>query len=465
MKYIITIFLLFLAVSSTRAETLSFTDILKQAINNSYDLKVATVDVGISEAGIKEARAEYFPAINLGYNAGYDRDLSGGGSTITPVGDSVMLNSTRYQSSASAGLQYNLFDFGARGKKLKIAKKDKDQKQTRYSISMRDLKLQLADTYTETLLNYKEYITNKELLGLNNELFIMQERLFESGKAPKSELIDQALAVARITSKIDDIAKKYQKSLEDLSFYTGREYNIDNLELLYLEPPGVEPVRLEKNELDVSNIVKNQSPKLEIEAVKTDFLDIENLPEYKYYQLEIEKKEAELSILNRQRLPQFKFFTNYYLYGDHRGDYWRTLGELEHTILSFRISSTLPVFTGFKNTAQREKAKLEIEKLKLQRDKKLEQLKSYYQKMYQESRDYDTVLCNQERSLELVKEKIAVLERLNEQKLIDKLSYIKQKTDLTGQKLEFEKVKINNNANEYKLYVLKMPEDELCKQD
>lgn len=465
MKFIITIFLFVLIASPALAQTLSFDDALSQAIKNSYDLKIAEVDVGISEAGVKEARSEYFPTITLGYNAGYDKDLTDGSSTITPVGDSIILNNTRYQNSASASLQYNLFDFGVRGKKLKIAKKDKTQKETAYLIDMRDLRLRLANIYTDALLNYKEYKTNQELLTLNNELFTMQERLFAAGKAPKTEMVEQALRVARITGKIDSIRNEYQKKLEDLSFYTGQEYNLDDLELVYLEEPEIEPVSLGVSEEDIQDLADNQSPKLEIEAVKTDFLDLEKLPEYKYYQLEIEKKEAELSILNRQRLPHFKFSTNYYFYGTDKDDYWSTFSDFEDTNLSFRISSTLPVFTGFKNTAQRKKTKLEIEKLKIQRNKKLEELKNYYKKMYQEAADYERVLSNQEKALHLVEEKIAMLDRLDRQKLIDKLTYLEEKAGLTSQKLELEKVKINNNANVYKLYVLKMPEDELCKQD
>lgn len=444
--------LIILLIFSTQveAQTLCFEEVLKQAVENSYDLQISKIDVGISEAGVKEARAEYFPVISLNYNAGYDRDLSDGGSTITPVGDSILLNNTRYQNSASASLQYNLFDFGVRGKKLKIAKKDRTQKQTRYSMDMRDLKLQLADTYTQSLLKYREYLVNKQLLSLNTELFDMQERLYDAGKASKTNVIEQALKVARITNKIDTIRTEYRKNLEDLSFFTGEKYNIENLELEYFKEPGFEPVNLKT---------------YRAEAIKNTVLDLENLPEYKYYQLEIEKKQAELSILNRQRLPHFKFYTNYYLYGTDKDDYWGTLGDIEDTNLSFRIATTLPVFTGFKNTAQRERAKLEIERLKKQQEKKLKEVEIFYQKMRRESEDYKTVLSNQENSLALVKEKIAMLERLNEQKLIDKISYIEQKTDLISQKLELERVKINNNANEYKLHILKPSEEELCKQD
>jgi len=449
--FLIWVITFFLSISTVRAEILSFNQVIKKAIKNSYDLQISKIDINISEAGIKEARSEYFPVLNVGYNAGYDRDLSNSSSAITPVGDSILLNNTRYQNSASVSLQYNLFDFGIRSKKLSIAKKDKTEKQTRYFINLRDLKLSLADLYTKILLDYKEYSANKELLKLNTKLFSMQERLFNAGKNPKTDVMEQALKVARLNNKIDQLRTDFRKNLEDLSFYTGDKYNIDNITLLYMDEPGFEPVNFEK-----SKAAKDKNnPKLQIQATKSNFLDIETLPEYKYYQLEIEKKQAELSVLSRQRLPRFDFSTNYYLYGSNTNNFFKTFSDMGQTNLSFRIASRLPVFDGLKNSAQRQQAKLEIEKLKKQRDQKVAQMKSYYQKIYNETMDYSSILSNQEKSLKLVEDKIAMLDRMNEQKLIDQPTYLRQKTDLISQKLELEKVKINNDANIYKLKTLK----------
>lgn len=467
MKHFIAGLIFFLIISiPSSARTLSFESVLELAIKNSHDLKLSRIDIGISEAGVKEARSEYFPTISIGYNSGYERDLSDGGSTVTPVGDSILINNTRYQNSLSAGLQYNLFDFGIRRKKLKIAKKDKTQKKVNYSINMRDLKLKLADIYTKALLNQKEYNTNKNLLALNKELFNMHERMYEAGKNSRTEVVDQAIKVARITNKIDEIRTDFLRNLEDLSLYTGDFYSPEDLKLNYIEDSKIEYVKLEKKDVQNTALTNKEKAKLQIEAVKTDFFDEENLPENKYYKLEIEKKKAELSILNLQRLPHFKFYTNYYLYGTDPHDYWGTFGDIEDVNLSFRIAATLPVFTGFKNTAQRERVKLEIDRLKVEKEKKAEEVKNYYQKMYRQEKEFDAILSNQKKSLGLVQDKIIMLERLREQKLVDKISYLNQKSDLISQKLELEKSKINNEANKYKLNVLKQtPEENKCKQD
>ena len=47
-----------------------------------------------------------------------------------------------------------------------------------------------------------------------------------------------------------------------------------------------------------------------------------------------------------------------------------------------------------------------------------------------------------------------MFERLNKEQLIDKISYLKQKSDLITQKLELEKTRINIENSAYKLRIL-----------
>ncbi|OGH96513.1 MAG: hypothetical protein A2039_02505 [Candidatus Melainabacteria bacterium GWA2_34_9] len=437
------IIIFLISINTVKAETLVYKSVLEKAVKNSYDLKISQIDVRIAQTEIKEARSEYFPLVSLNYNSQYDKDLTGGTSSLTPVGDSIVANNTRYLNALSAGLQYNLFDFGVRKKKLDIAKKDKLQKQTVYTQSFRDLKLNLSDVYTKTLLLSRELKTNEELLSLNKTLFSMYEKLYNSGTARKTDMTDQALKVAVLINKIDDLKTECKKNLSDISFYTKENYTTSAKILnIFDDEEGI---------VNISN--SNRSP-IKLEIKESEVLDINNLPEYKQYQLEIEKKKAELSMLKRQNLPQFRFTTNYYFYGTDKSNYFHTFGDMEDRSLTFRVSSVLPVFDGLKNQAQREKAKLEIERLALERDKKVESVKSFYEKAYDEAIYANQKLENQANALKLTEEKIAMIEKLNKQQLIDKISYLKQKADLISQKFEFEKTRINSEEAAYKLRIL-----------
>jgi len=444
------IIIFLIGINTATAETLVFKSVLEKAAVNSYDLKISQIDVKIAQTEIKQARSEYYPLISMNYNSQYDKDLTNGTSALTTVGDSVVTNSTRYLNALSAGLQYNLFDFGVRKKKLDIAKKGKLQKQIVYTQNFRDLKLNLSDTYTKTLLVSRELQTNEQLLSLNKTLFSMYEKLYDSGTARKTDMADQALKVAVLINKIDDLKTQLKKNLSDLSFYTKENYTTsDRILNLFDEEEGIVPI---------SNT--NKSP-IKLEIKESAVLDIANMPEYKQYQLEIEKKKAELSMLKRQNLPQFRFTTNYYLYGTDSDNYFKSYGDMDSRSLTFRVSSTLPVFDGLKNQAQREKAKLEIERLALERDKKVESVKNFYEKAYEEAIDADRKLKNQANALKLTEEKIAMVEKLNKEKLIDKISYLKQKADLITQKFELEKTRINSEEAAYKLRILAEAGEEL----
>lgn len=450
MKKIILVLIIFLTtLSSARAETISFKSVLDKAVKNSYDLKISQTDIKISQTEIKEAKAEYLPTLALNYNAQYNKDLTGGTSAITSIGESTLINNTNYQSAISAGLQYNIFDFGVRKKKLDIAKKDKSQKQTRYTKSLRDLKIGLSDSYTKALLSNRELQTNEELLILNKTLFSMYESLYKAGTSRKTEMADQALKVAILINKIDDLKSEVKNSLSDLSFYTEENYTTSTKILNLFEE--------EENVIPINSIGKS-SIKLEIN--KSEMLNIETLPEYKDYQLEIAKKKDELSVLKRQNLPQFRFYTNYYFYGTDKDKFFSSFGDMGSRNISFRIASALPVFDGLKNQAQRERAKLEIERLSLERDKKIQSVKTYYEKIYTEAKDIPIKLENQTTALKLTEDKIAMLDKLNQQQLIDKISYFRQKADLITQKLELEKTRINNESIAYKLKILSEADEE-----
>lgn len=434
----LTVFMIFNV--SANAETLIYKDVLEKAVNNSYDIKISKVDIKISDTEIKEARAEYFPVISANYNTEYNKDLTGGTSSFTSVGDSVVVNNTRYQNAIYAGIQYNLFDFGIRRKKLDIAKKGKFQKQIEGQRNLRDLKLNLSQTYTQALLLNRELNADKELLTLNKTLFAMYEDLYKSGITRKTTLTDQALQVAVLINRIDNVKTELGTILEDISYYTKEQYSVSAKILnLFEEEDGIIPI-------------SNKIIKLEVNESK--ILDTEELPEYKQYQAAIEIKQNELSILKRQNLPTFRFYTNYYLYGTDKDSFFKTFDDFGQRTLMFRIASTLPVFDGFRNKAKRDRAKLEIEKLELERDKRVESIKSYHRKAYKESLNAEERLENQEKALQLTEEKISMLEKLNDEKLIDKISYLKEKTGLITQKSELEKTRINCEAAAYRLRIL-----------
>lgn len=446
MKNILTLVLLIFTMLPAQAEVIDFNYILKQSIKNSYALNITKVDAQISESGIMDAKSEYYPTLSGYLTAERSNDLTNGTSQTSFIGNEAILSNDRYQNAASLGLSYNIFDFGVRSRKVKIAKEDKEQKEVIYNQELRDLKLKLVDTYAKSLFLYKERKIKQELLNIQSDLYQINERLNVAGKVPKTEVLNEAVKLAELMTDVNNVKKEYVKSLKELSFYTNVDFDAEDIE--------IEDFKETDENNGFVNVSHKTSEPIKIGAEVNKLL-IEKTPEYKLYELELAKKKKELEIVKRKNLPSLKFDTRYYLYGTNPNNPWESMGDLSQRSMSFRVMSVMPIFDGFKTKAQKQKTKLEIEKIKISKAKALAELTQEFEKVKQDSQTSAKNLEKSYESLKLVEENIDIIEKLKENKLIGQADYLNKKASLLNKKLDFERNKIQSYIAQYKIRVLK----------
>ncbi|MDM8001811.1 MAG: TolC family protein, partial [Bacteroidota bacterium] len=85
------------------------------------------------------------------------------------------------------------------------------------------------------------------------------------------------------------------------------------------------------------------------------------------YDLEIEKKKAELESLRRGLLPQFGIYSNYIWYANHPSQVNTSAQYIKPRNFIVGLAVTIPLFEGFKSPSEIEKAKLELERLKVEK--------------------------------------------------------------------------------------------------
>lgn len=434
------------------ADTLSYKNVLDKAINNSFDLKISNIDIDISKSTLKEAKSDYYPTLVSGFNYEYNRDLTDGQQVLTSVGTSVVSTNTRYQDLLSLKLSYNLYDFGIRGKKVSIAKKDIAQKELVCFRNTRELKLKILDLYTKALQAYNEIKLKGEILPLSKELMTMQERLYQAGSASRVDIMDEAIKIARLMDSIDKTKSELKSSLKDLSLYTMEEYDADNVKL-----ENYADYDVEQNIVPISNKEEYKplyKQKIEQQVLLIPEIKPEKTVEYKIYKLEIEKKMEELEITKKEKLPQLGLYSNYSFYGSDKSEPFNALDELKESSFSIGITAGLPIFDGFKNTARREKLESEIKRLELERDRKVLEIKNQYEKLQQASASYRTELENKEKILFNVRDMLADVELLAEYQIVDKKVLLNQKKALIEQQLDLEKSIVNNLATIKNLEIL-----------
>lgn len=435
-----TFFILYLAMLPANAEQLNFNDFLSTALSNSYKVKIAEINKNITQRGVKEARAAYFPTISAFATTERYNDLTNGGAPLTAVGNEIFLNRDYYQDMAALGLSYNLFDFGVRKRQLDIAKADNKQKEILLKKNTRDLKLDIVELYAQTLALYKQSQIKNDELNLRDELREINKKLRLAGEISEIDVVDSEIKASETKSELDEIKNRFAKKLTEISFYTNKAYDIKDIELTNFP-------------LDVNNIPTEVDPFVKLSA-QVNNLIVENSVEAKVYDLEILKKQKEYEIQKKYNFPKIRFDTRYNLYGSDTNNFFDGIGDISQRSLSFRLSTSFVLFDGFKNINTVAKSKMEVEKLKVEKEEQLAELRKKYEQVQLDSKNALIQSENNEKTLALVDKNLQMLENLNANGIIEKSACIKKQLELLDKKMKLEQTQINIFVTQYKLQVL-----------
>lgn len=409
------------------AGEISLESITQQAINEAYDLKIAQLDIRINRTDIKAARSEYYPTLKATLNTEYLKGLGNQYSPVISVGNSVLPSGTRFQNSIGVNLNHNLIDFGSRKRKVIMAQKATAAKTSTYFQTLRDLRIKLIDLYTEALISYKAWKANDALLQLSQQAYQLKKRLYTAGTTSNVTVAEEAIQVAQALDNSQHYKEQYQQQLENLSYYTHEVYDPAETDLADLkDEPGTE---------------------------LTAFL-VERTPESRIYDALIAQKQSEIEYLKRQYLPQVSMYSYYNLYGFDPEKLSKSISNIGQRTISFGLSVNLPVFDGFKNQAAIEKAKLEKEKLRVQKEEKLAQL-AHQAKQYQQQIDgYSVQLQTKATILNKTQDKLTMVKRLSDEQLVDQTQAIKEHMERIKKQVDVEKSLIQGLAALKKLKIL-----------
>lgn len=399
---------------------ISYNEIIEKAKEHSYDLQIADYNILISKQGVRSARSEYFPKLNFSAGTEYTRNFRDAKeTTVMSIGDAFINPYTRYQSVLGITVGYNLFDFGVRGKNLKIAKEDVTIKELENKEKLQELKLTLLDTYTRILLTSKQIEINKKILDLEEKNQEYYERLFEAKEISKTELNDSKAKVGITKNKILELNSIEQESLNWLSFYTGEQYDI--------------------NSLQISGIKNSDFDVFSYQDYTTSII-------WQIHERNIKKKETELQVAKRNNYPKLNVYGRYYLYGSDRNNYGKSIGNLEPSNFSVGASLNMPIFDGFKNSANIEKTKLELKQLLIERDKAIAQLMTKLANMRSNLTYLDKQITEGSEIINELSDKEKSTRKLASKKIISPIEYNNSKIELLTQKIELEKNIITKDA-------------------
>lgn len=399
--------------------SVNFEDVLKKAKDHSYDLQIADYNVLISKQGVRGARSEYFPRLNLGAGFEYTKNFrEARDTTIMSIGDAFINPYTRFQSILGVNVAYNLFDFGVRGGNLKAAKEDVEVKELEAKQKYQEMSMTLLDTYTKILVTTKQIEINQQILKLEENNLEMKERLFNAKEISKTELNDEKVKVKQIKNRITDLKSIRQESVNWLSFYTGENYDADNLKIDDLKKP----------KYDVNS-----------------FKDYTKSIVWKVHEKHIKKKELELYVAKRTNYPKLNAYGRYYLYGSDYSNVGKSF-DIEPSNFTVGASLSMPLFDGFRNSANIQKNLLELKQLNVERDKAIAELMTKLATMRSNLIYLDEQINENNQVIDELTDKEKSIHKLASKRLVSPVDENDAKIELLTQQIEYDKNSTTHTA-------------------
>lgn len=398
---------------------ISFDDVLEKAKEHSYDLKIADYNILISKQDIRGAKSEYYPKLYFMAGTEYTKNFRDAkDTTVMTIGDAFINPYTRYQSILGINVMYNLFDFGVRGYNLKIAKEETSIKEWEAKQKLQEMNLTLLDSYTKVLVTSNQIELNKQILSLEEKNLAMKEKLYEAKEISRTDYDDAKAQVSRTKSKISDLKSIRAESIGWLSFYTGENYDVDNLKI----------ENFKKTNFDV-----------------LAFQDYTKSIIWKIHEKNIKKKELELTAAKRNYMPKVNAYGRYYLYGSDHNNYGKSLG-IEPSNFSVGASVTMPIFDGFKNSALVRKTETELKQLQVERDKAIAELMTRLANMRSNLIYLDEQIEENNKSVSELIDKEKSIHKLVSNKISSPIDENEAKIEVLNQKIELTKSEITHNA-------------------
>jgi len=408
---------------------LTFEGVLGSAMSNAVDPKIATLDRGIAAQTLKETKSLYYPTLSLGANGEYVRTLTRGATSVSVVGDTMLGSSTQYQSSVAVTLGYSLYDFGLTGSRVSASRMELAEKDAAYILKKRELKITILRLYTDAYIAHRQAKFYEQLKLLQLELLSSLKRLHEAGRASKMQIADEAISLVEHEARLSSLNSDTLKALNELTLYTKTIYSTDGLSI--------------KSPMEADGFALSELP------------DFEQTPEYETMRARLVKKEAELSVVNLGLLPKISFYSKYNLYGSSPDKYQGAYGE-NMTPRSFTvgIGISMPIFEGFKHNAQSERAKLELDKSRLEMEQARRGFDKNKQKMLLDVKMFGAQAGSMDMEEIVINDKTEMTKRLRENSVLGLMDTIRQMQEIIKRQASIMEIKTRFESAKMQTYFM-----------
>lgn len=428
--FLLTLIFLFGASQPTHAQdqTLTYEKTRREAVANSYDLKIGALEIEIGSQRLEEARAMYYPSLSLRLTNEYLHDMDKTDDGFSSVGETIISgNESTYQHSLALAASYPLYDFGVRPLRYQIAEREVKIARHSQEQQLLDLKREVLDLYGKGLALYKKIETWAILLRQKNEVYLLTQRLVDAGTKGKIDLGNAAIMVAEAVQNLDSLRAEMEALLQRLAYFTGRQYESGNVRFSDFLNDGASLWRIPQ---------------------------AMDLPEIKAYENAVRNKKDEYEIASRHWLPTFNLYSSYRMYGNDPASFVDSVEDMRGKNSTIGVVMNMDIFNGFGDQAKAARLKTEIRKLETEKARRVAQAEQVIGTLCRQATLYENSQGNWAAYLDTLKEQGSMIDRLATQQVIDRVSLLQQQGDQLEKMLSLELRKIEQQANSLHLQLL-----------
>ncbi|PID59002.1 MAG: hypothetical protein CR986_07305 [Ignavibacteriae bacterium] len=349
-----------LAFNLLNAQTYNIDEFMELVVKNNKDILIAKKELEIAETQDAMARSGAYPYIQAGAN--YKRnfknaymyaDFSGLLKMIqqmlppnpnpTPPppgtqtgGASKFKINYKNEFSANASVTQQIFNFSV-FKAISAAKQYQKLSGNIFDATMIGIKNGSKKAFYQTLLLKELLNVNKESEKNANENYIELKKKYEVGIASELEMLQAEVRWQNSIPQLTQAERNYQLALNSLKTLAGLKYS-DKFEI--------------EGNLDIK-----QKPLMKIEMADV----FNNRPDYKAMVSEKELRETNVGVESAAHYPSLSV-SFIYSYAA-QSDYFKL--ERENYFLFGQLNLQVPIFNGWRTTAQVQEAQIQADQVEL----------------------------------------------------------------------------------------------------
>ncbi|MEO8574866.1 MAG: TolC family protein [Pyrinomonadaceae bacterium] len=300
----------------SQTDGISLTEIVRRAIQNYGDLKIARLEIDKAKARLTQARLRSNPTVEIEQTSG--RFVGSPGDGELGIGFSLPIDV-----------------YGQRRRRIDLSQAEITLREADLLVKKRELTNQIFTNYSEALGALRELQVLEELLGLDTQTVRFVQIRVNEGESPPLELNLLQTEVERLRARQSLAEGRLQAAISKLKFFAGVPYE--------------ESLRLREE------ITTAQFPRLPSKVETGLTVALTTRPEIRVAELEERLASAGLRLIRSQSKPDVTAYTRYTQgrsgFDDPRGEFFQ-----RDRSVTFGVAIGLPIF----NKNQGAKAEAEI---------------------------------------------------------------------------------------------------------